>query len=107
MMVTIETDRGVIEAMDIIEGIPIDPVHPPSLEMIDPHRRWMIEAERVWMDRSWIVRTEGGCVVHHLRGSGYRPEVWGRFRTPAEAADYVTRPLPSIPVAQDDGDMDF
>lgn len=93
--------------MDVIEGIPIDPVHPPSPDMIDPHRRWMIEAERVWIDRSWIILGEGDCVLYHLRGSGYRPEIWGRFATPQQAADYIAAPVEYVLSDWSDEDMDF
>jgi hypothetical protein len=50
-MIRIETDSGTIMAEAVIAGIPVDPAHPPSMSFIDPHRRWQVQAEKVWMRR--------------------------------------------------------
>lgn len=102
----IQTNNGMIEAMDVIDGIPIEPLHPPSMDLIDPHRRWQIETERVWVRLPWIAIERGQYVVRCLRPTSYTPELWGHFGTPREAADYVLSDHP-VPSDWPDQDMDF
>jgi hypothetical protein len=106
-MTRIETDSGTIMAAAVIAGIPVDPAHPPSMSFVDPHRRWQVQAERIWMRRPWIITGSDGYEVHHLRPTSYRPELWGRFATLQQAADYIINPPPPPPVDPDDYDMDF
>ena len=106
-MIRIETDSGAIMAKAVIAEIPVDPAYPPSMTFIDPHRRWQIEAEKIWMRRPWIVTRPDGYEVYHLRPTSYRPDLWGRFETLQQAADYIINPPPPIPVEPDDFDMDF
>ena len=94
-------------AETVIAGIPVDPAHPPSMLMVDPHRRWQVQAERIWMRRPWITTRPDGYAVYHLGPASYRPDLWGRFETLQQAADYITDPPPPSPVEPDDYDMDF
>ena len=106
-MIKIETGTGTIVAEAVIAGIPVDPEHPPSMSFIDPHRRWEVQAERIWMRRPWITTGPDGYAVYHLGPASYRPDLWGRFETLQQAADYIADPPPPSPVEPDDYDMDF
>jgi hypothetical protein len=107
-MISIKTEKGTIMAETVIAGIPVDPEHPPSMSFIDPHRRWQVQAESIWMRKSWIVSEQNGYVVRHIRPTSYRPEEWGRFATLQQAVDYIAAgPTPHIPSDWSDEDMDF
>ena len=103
----LKADNTIIEAKQVCEGIPVDPVRPPSMSFIDPHRRWQIETERIWIGYPWIVTGPGGYEVYHLGPASYRPALWGRFETLQQAADYIINPPSSDPVEPDDYDVDF
>ena len=106
-MIRIKTSSGTIMAETVIAGIPVDPADPPSMLFIDPHRRWQVQTERLWMRRPWIVTGPDGYEVYHLGPASYRPDLWGRFETLQQAADYIIDPPPPAPVEHDDFDMDF
>lgn len=105
-MIQIETDNGLIEARDVIEGIPIDPLHPPSLSHIDPHRRWQMGTDALWLRRPWISTADAQVVVYCLRPAAFRPDRWGSFDTVAQAVAYITDP-PSLHQIEFDDDLDF
>tara|TARA_R110002049_G_C9032957_1_gene552151 strand:- start:153 stop:473 length:321 start_codon:yes stop_codon:yes gene_type:complete len=106
-MTKLKADNLIIEARQVVEGIPVDPVHPPSMKFVDPHRRWLIETERVWLRRPWIVSLTDGYEIYNLRPTSYRPEIWGQFETLQQAVDYILNPPPSAPIELNDYDMDF
>lgn len=106
-MIRITTDSGTIMAKAVIMGIPVDPVDPPAMTFIDPHRRWLVQEERIWLRRPWIVTGPNGYEVYHLGPTSYRPDLWGRFETLQQAAKYITDPPLPIPDALDDYDLDF
>ena len=92
----------------VIEGIPVDPADPPSMTFIDPHRRWQVQAERIWIWQPWIATGPNGYAVYHLGSASYRPDLWGRFETLQQAADYITTPPPHhISTDWSDEDMNF
>ena len=106
-MIRIETNGGTILADAGIAGIPLDPHHPPSMTFIDPHRRWQVQRERIWMRRPWITTGPDGYEVYHLGPTSHRPSLWGRFETLQQAVDYIIDPPAPVPVDGDDLDMDF
>lgn len=88
-----------------IEGISLDPVEPPDMNFIDPHRR--SQTDLAWLKRPFIVTRCDGFDVYCLGPSSYRPDLWGRFETLRAAVDYIQNPLTSTRSEPDDYDMNF
>lgn len=92
LMIKIDTKEGPIFAQAEIRQIPINPLRPPSMEHIDPIRRWQDDAEKVWVNQPWIVASEDGYRVFCIRPTQTRPNLWGTFATLHAAACYVSDP---------------
>ena len=88
-----------------IEGIPLDPVEPPDMNFIDPHRR--SQTDLAWLRRPFIVTRGDGFDVYCLGPSSYRPDTWGHFETLRAAVDYIQNPPTPTRSEPDDYDMNF
>ena len=107
-MIKIETKEGPIFAEAQIRQIPINPLRPPSMEHIDPIRRWQDDAERVWVSQPWIVETGEGCEVFCIRPTQTCPRSWGVFESLQAAAWYVLdAPEPPTSAGWSNSDLDF
>ena len=107
-MIEIETEEGPMFAEAEIRNIPINPLRPPSMEHIEPIRRWQDEAEKVWANQPWIVGSRDGYRVFCIRPTQTRPCLWGVFETLHAAVWYVwDAPEPSSSAGWSDSDLDF
>ncbi|MEO9517850.1 hypothetical protein [Roseibium sp.] len=107
-MIKIETSEGAIFAQSEVRQIPINPLRPPSMEHIDPIRRWQDDAEKVWANQPWIVASEDGYQVFCIRPTETQPKLWGVFETLRAAIWYVLdAPEPTAATSWSDSDLNF
>ena len=88
-MIRIDTLEGSIVAEAEIRGIPINTLNPPTMEHINPTRRWEDVSERVWARQPWIIEVSDGYQVFCINPAQTCPTSWGVFETLQKAACYV------------------
>lgn len=107
-MIENETKEGPIFAEADISGIPINLLRSPSMEHIDPIRRWQEDAERVWSNQPWFVASGKEDHVFCIRPTETQPKLWGVFETLRAAIWYVLdAPEPTSATSWSDSDLDF